>query len=161
MAKSKALAFDRMCLEAALREHPGDSRAAASLVDWLMEFETTPFGARRIVVTIIREEMERREIQAANKLVSGEGTHARYLRWRIMYRIGHSSRSTWPVVVVAGGTPPRIRAKRFPDDEIHDLVFDPAAWTGAELGWTYSVEVGCKWLFAEKEYREEIAARPR
>lgn len=110
MAKVKKLAFDRIALEAAVREHPGDTTAQAALRDWLHEFEYSWIGAGRVVMKIVREELSRRQRKRVETYLAEKSGASDYTVSIIRRRAGVARDVEIVLFVIEGDQPATIIA---------------------------------------------------
>lgn len=69
MPRPITVQFERIAFESALREHPGCVASKCAYVDWLCENGYQLAGAKRIAAKVIREEIERRQVEHVRCLI--------------------------------------------------------------------------------------------
>ncbi len=106
--KSQTALFERIALESEIREHPGDTTAAAALTDWLIEHGYKPLGARREVIGIVREATEELQRVRVERIVNGDGVAAMTMRHAIRREIRVRILTETRIEIVRGGQSPAI-----------------------------------------------------
>jgi hypothetical protein len=98
--------FDRLALESAVREHPGDQTAQVAFRDALMEAGMTLLGAKRTVTRIVREACEQRQVERVALFLLGNSPAGELVKRRIIeYAAIRFDRSFAIRVVPGGGRP--------------------------------------------------------
>lgn len=154
LQKNTRVIFERIALEAVLREHPGDRVAADALIDWLQEHGATRMTAGRLVTRVVREATEAMRIRRVLVKLSEDSHHSRHLLGRIRQRLRLTAEVVVMFRVSPGWATPEITAD---NGEFRNAAgvavseFELAAGNG--LGWTWHVTrvmvaVGAAWVEA-------------
>jgi hypothetical protein len=106
MAARPISTFDRIALEASIREHPADRTAQGAYLDALMEAGFTDMGARRRVAQVVREATEEAQRVQVAAYIKAWGDGPAYCRRTVNQAAGMSYDQTRYIEVVRGGQPP-------------------------------------------------------
>jgi len=149
--REQTATFERLAFESALREHPGDETAALAFRDWLQEHGYTPIGARREVTRIVREEVERRQVDRLMTWCGEAIANDMALRSLVMRRCNTAFQTAPEIIIARGSLPPTwAREGGFWRDE-HGYEYDQESWMrepGIVANWipVYErVTVGAGW----------------
>lgn len=166
MATKVLSTFDRFAMEAAVREHPGDTTAQAVFRDALMDAGMTLLGAKRTITRIVREATEWKQAERVALFLLGDSPGAELVKRRIIEFAAIRFDRSFAIRVVPGGGRPDLegdpRDYLAPDGQRYTRrQLDQLPWVEASYNpVTRQITVGAAWVVTACEQDvPELAGR--
>lgn len=144
--------FERLALESAIREHPGDRLAQDVLRDWLREHGACEAVARRLVIQITREATQEWRVEKVQRAMVFQPAWTRTLHAALRARCSFPRTADLRVELLKRAEFPTWAPDRYyyagPDGQ---RIENPADYIAADLAWTFVIQavavmVGAQWI---------------